>query len=716
VAKKCFSFLAGMSFVFALLNPVLLHGQASDVCIMCHGNASLSMTKQGQKVSLFVDAARFKASVHASIPCLSCHKGLNPGAMPHAKVIEPVRCQTCHKATGFETSVHGKLQAIKGKKESITVSCQSCHGTHNILKVKDPASSANPKRVSETCGKCHEDAARKYAVSAHGIASSKGTANSPSCTDCHGAHKIVAPRSEASLLYKPKEPQFCLKCHLNNSDIRRQVGFSALFMEGYESSIHGKALASGNLKAASCSDCHGAHDAKNVMDSTSRISRWNIAETCGKCHADVAKTYGESIHGKAVKRGSAESPTCTNCHGDHHIYATQDPRSAVSRPNVAEKVCASCHNSVRLNQKYGIASDRFASFADSFHGLASKGGSLAVANCASCHGVHNIKPSSDPQSTIHPSNLMRTCGQCHPGANQNFAKGAVHVIEADAAHSQIIYWIRAIYIAIILLTIGAMLLHNLLDFIRKARKIMAIRWGRMMPEHRGSNQYVRMTRLDRIQHAGLFTSFILLAITGFMLRFPEAWWVAAIRRHFAGFFDLRGILHRVAAGAMLAVSLWHLFTLIFTRHGRKFFIDILPRWKDARDMWTNALYLLGVSKNRPRFDRFGYIEKAEYWALVWGLGVMVVTGIFLGFNNFFIGQFTKLGWDISRTIHYYEALLATLAIVVWHFYYVIFNPSIYPMNTAWITGKISEEEMAEDHPLELEKMRNSESASTEKQQ
>lgn len=706
MAKKHGSFLASVSFVFAFLIPVLLHGESSAVCMMCHGNASMSMSKQGRKVSLFVDATRFKSSVHASIPCVSCHKGLNPREMPHAKAIEPVQCRACHKVPGFESSVHGKPLGKAGKNASHIVACKNCHGAHDVRHIKDPESPVNPKRAAETCGKCHADAAKKYAVSAHGIASGKGVANSPSCTDCHGSHKIVSPKNAEALLFKTKEPQFCLKCHLNNTDIRKQVGFSLPFMEGYASSIHGKALAAGNLKAASCSDCHGTHDAKNVMDSSSRISKWNIAGTCGKCHSEVAKTYGESVHGKAVQRGSAESPTCTNCHGDHHIYATQDPRSAVSRTNVAEKVCASCHNSVRLNQKYGIASDRYASFADSFHGLASKGGSLAVANCASCHGVHNIKPSSDPTSTINPSNLVHTCGQCHPGVNQNFAKGAVHVLEADVAHSQIIYWIRAIYIVVILLTIGVMFLHNMLDFIKKARKIMSIRWGKIMPEHHGATQYIRMTRLDRLQHAGLFASFIFLAVTGFMLRFPDAWWVIAIRRQFAGFFDLRGILHRIAAGMMLAVSIWHFLTLVFTRHGRKFFMDIFPRWKDARDMWANVLYLLGISQRKPLFDRFGYIEKAEYWALVWGLLVMVVTGIFMWFNNFFIGQFTKLGWDISRTIHYYEALLATLAIIVWHFYYVIFNPSIYPMNTAWITGKISEEEMVEEHPLELEKMKD----------
>jgi len=125
----------------------------------------------------------------------------------------------------------------------------------------------------------------------------------------------------------------------------------------------------------------------------------NIAGTCGRCHSEVRKLMWKAHMGKPF-RGKCRFADLYKLSWDHHIYAAQDPRSAVSRANVAEKVCANCHNSVRLSQKYGIASDRFASFVDSYHGLASKGGSLAVANCASCHGVHNIKPSSDQRRPL----------------------------------------------------------------------------------------------------------------------------------------------------------------------------------------------------------------------------------------------------------------------------------------------------------------------------
>jgi hypothetical protein len=83
------------------------------------------------------------------------------------------------------------------------------------------------------------------------------------------------------------------------------------------------------------------------------------------------------------------------------------------------------------------------------------------------------------------------------------------------------------------------------------------------------------------------------------------------------------------------------------------------------------------------------------------------------FDNTFIGLFSKLGYDIARTVHYYEAWLATLAIIVWHFYFVIFNPDVYPINLAFWKGTITEEEMADEHPLELEKLRDSGTAPAE---
>jgi cytochrome b subunit of formate dehydrogenase len=168
---------------------------------------------------------------------------------------------------------------------------------------------------------------------------------------------------------------------------------------------------------------------------------------------------------------------------------------------------------------------------------------------------------------------------------------------------------------------------------------------------------------------------------------------------------VRGVIHRVAGVVMMLTGFYHLVSIFFTKHGKQFRQDMIPRWKDVAGAFKNLLYIAGLSRKKPRFDRFGYVEKIEYWALFWSILIMSITGVILWFETFSIALFTKLGWDIAQTIHLYEACLATLAIVVWHCYFVIFNPNIYPMSTAWLTGKISEEEMAREHPLELERIK-----------
>jgi predicted CXXCH cytochrome family protein len=687
-----------------LLTALQLYGQGSDPCTMCHSNPSLEMERRGRRVSLFVDGAKLKSSAHGSLACARCHTGLEPMKIPHAAEILPVRCESCHETEGYEESVHAR--SAGGGGGGPAAGCKECHGTHDVLSPEDPKSVNHRLRADVGCGRCHGEAAARYRESAHGLALGKENAKSPGCLQCHGSHAILAPDNPEAVLYKTKEPAFCLKCHLEDDTVRTEVGFPAAFMAGYLDSVHGEALAAGNLDAAACSDCHGAHDTRTAKDSASRVSRWNIADTCGRCHAEIARTYKASVHGRAVGKGVGDSPTCTDCHGQHHIYRVGDARSPVAAVNVSVEICASCHDSLRLTRKYGIDADRFSTFNDSFHGLASRAGSVEVANCASCHGVHDILPSSDPASTVHRSNLAATCGSCHPGANENFARGAVHVVEARDPESGILYWIRAFYLYLIAVVVGGMFLHNLLDFIKKTRRRRALLRGTAAAKHAAAEiHYERMTLGDRLQHGAMTASFVILAVTGFMLRYPDAWWVAPIRGCCESFFDVRGVLHRIAGFGMIALSLCHVLCLLFTEKGRRFRRDIWPRWKDARDVARNLLYLTGLRRRKPLFARFTYFEKAEYWALVWGVMVMAATGVVMTFDNYFMALWSKLAWDVARTIHFYEAVLATLSIVVWHFYFVIFSPTAYPMSTVWITGKISEAEMAEHYPLELERLK-----------
>jgi formate dehydrogenase gamma subunit len=207
-----------------------------------------------------------------------------------------------------------------------------------------------------------------------------------------------------------------------------------------------------------------------------------------------------------------------------------------------------------------------------------------------------------------------------------------------------------------------------------------------------------MTAAQRWQHFVLAVSFIVLALTGFALKFPDSW----LAKVLGSSEPFRRWTHRVAGIIMLLVGAYHLVYLLTTRDGRKLVADLFPVKKDVLDAWQAVRYLTGWSSHKPQVGRFGYAEKMEYWAVVWGTIIMGATGLAIWFKIDVTRFFPRWIVAVATTIHYYEAVLACLAIIVWHFYHVIFDPEIYPLNTACLDGRISEEFQTHEHPLEPE--------------
>jgi formate dehydrogenase gamma subunit len=414
-----------------------------------------------------------------------------------------------------------------------------------------------------------------------------------------------------------------------------------------------------------------------------------VPATCSTCHSDVEKTYRASIHGQAVAHGVRDAPVCTDCHGEHNILAPSEPQSLVHPTRLSTVTCGRCHADERLAQKYNLPIDKVPAYEDSYHGLSLRAGSQTVANCASCHGVHNIFPSSDPRSTVNPANLPRTCGACHPGAGQTFAIGPVHVRPATLSEHPVVKWLRVFYLIVIPVTIGFMLLHNAADFLAKLI--------RRMPRTHTHEEVVRMNLHFRIAHWLAMASFPVLVVTGFALKFPESWWAQPLLI-WESRFAFRGTLHRTAAIVLIASVVYHLVHLIASRRDRIILRFLRPGIQDVAELWAMLRYNLGVSDERPRFGKFNYAEKAEYLAFVWGTVVMALSGFLLWFDNFTLRHFSKWVADAATAVHYYEAILATLSVLVWHFYQVIFDPDVYPMDRAWLTGKTSAEHLRETRP------------------
>lgn len=668
--------LWGSLFVLVLALPAIAAGagaraEQNPPCLTCHGQQGMQ-SESGR--SMYVDRAKHAASVHGTLGCTTCHTGVKE--YPHPKPMPRASCADCHSepAAQVPKSVHGALGVQ---------ACTSCHGTAH--EAQRAASVTLPQ-----CATCHADVVRDYKLSAHAAARKGGDTQGATCQSCHGpTHKILPLTEPLSPVAKKNLPDTCGSCHANPDFLARHNIPFAHPVEAYRLSVHGRALAAGNTAAASCSDCHSNHALFEARDSRSKINHWNVPQTCGACHQEIAKAYLESVHGQAVQHGVPDAPVCTDCHGEHTILAPEEPRSLVNPARVSKITCSRCHSDERLAQRYNLPADRVPAYEDSYHGLAMRAGSQTVANCASCHGVHNILPSSDTRSTVNRANLARTCGQCHAGAGRNFAIGPVHVRPATASEHPVVKWIRLAYWVLIPLALVFMFAHNALDFLAKF-----IRGS--LPERTGE-EVPRMNLNFRIAHWLVAVSFPVLVITGFALKFPESWWAHPLLR-WESRFALRGTVHRAAAVVLIASIIYHVIHLIASRRDRIILTFLKPGIQDLFDLRDVFRYNLGLSSQRPRFGKFSYAEKFEYLAFLWGTVVMTLSGFLLWFDDFTLRHFPKWVADAATAVHYYEAILAALSVLVWHFYVVVFDPEVYPMDRSWLTGKASADHLRHTRP------------------
>jgi len=225
--------------------------------------------------------------------------------------------------------------------------------------------------------------------------------------------------------------------------------------------------------------------------------------------------------------------------------------------------------------------------------------------------------------------------------------------------------------------------------------------------------YPRLSLNIRVQHVILMVSTLILIITGLPIKFHESAWANFFFNAIGG-LQVGRILHRVGAVGLIGIALYHLLFLALSREGREIFRELLPRPKDVKDLWITLNYLLGRKREKAKFGKFTYIEKFDYWAVYWGMVVMVLSGLILWFLGTALRIFPKFVADIAKEAHSDEALLATLAIIIWHFYNAHLNPEKFPMNRSWLTGKISEKEMEKEHFLEWVEIQKQEEIVAEK--
>ena len=604
-------------------------------------------------------------------------------------------CMECHSDETLTKSVNDSVEMslyvdLQEYKTSIhgDMDCVDCHNT-----IKDL--DHEPDLPPVDCSICHDGAAEEYAQSIHAT-SEKNSHLTAHCESCHGKHNIRPASDSLSTVYKLNIEKTCGNCH-SRPDVLAILGLRGKGpVEGYEHSVHNRILHEAPDKnAPTCISCHGYHEIYLMSDPRSSFNKLNRAETCGECHTKEKVKYYESIHWDAVKRGHFEAPTCNDCHGEHDIASPEEATAVTNRLNLSSQVCAKCHSSRTMMRRFGLDPGRFDSYMKTYHGLAVLKDSPDAANCTSCHEVHAIRSQTDPKSSVNKANLQTTCGKCHKNITADFISVPAHPKDMEA-RNPVAYYAQYVYIWLLVIVVGGMIVHNLIIFryyIRKKQESL-----------KTQRTYLRFQKWEIGQHGLLLISFFTLVITGFALKFPEALWAKGLAS--IGLEEsLRSLIHRVAAVVLIIISTIQLVYFIISRRGRREVGGLIPKVDDVTGFWANMKFYLGRSAVRPKFGRWDYTEKVEYLALIWGTAIMVLTGLVLWFPEILLRFLPSWSFEVSEVIHYFEAWLATLAIIIWHWFFVIFHPEKYPMSLTWLNGKITEEELKHHHPLEYEAMK-----------
>lgn len=339
-------------------------------CLGCHSNPNMrGQFKDGTTVSLYYDPQSHEGSTHFE-GCAGCHDAQQE--YPH-KVTQQKSCEICHSQIfGSELNQDDVYFPLDGYADQRAISIE----------------------VNQSCKKCHAEKFEEITDSSHMRIFTEGNRLAPLCVDCHGSHKIVSPN----------EP------------------------------------------------------------------RTNVVQLCSKCHLSVYTTYESSVHGAALEVDSnPDVPTCTSCHGSHKVTGPDD--AAFRADSIL--TCGGCHADQELMEKYDISTAVFQTYLDDFHGRTvdfsrrTHVSNITKATCYDCHGVHNIQKPSSELSTVYPSNLQKTCQQCHPNTSIRFPQAWLSHYAPTWGDTPALYAVITFYRFFVPTVIGGFVIYISLDARRR---------------------------------------------------------------------------------------------------------------------------------------------------------------------------------------------------------------------------------------------------------
>lgn len=577
-----------------------------------------------------------------------------------------------------------------------------------------------------SCATCHGekdlwdgDNLRLF-VSAEQLAEDVHWKNGVNCHDCHGgdpgslnfqqAHATQVDDTRSELLpFRPAlsqqtrspprldtQVQVCGKCHTQASD-------------AFLASVHGHGLReSGLVVTAVCTDCHGHHAIYPAADPRSTLHVASVGATCAKCHQFIQERLQQSVHGHAgAPPGSTEEsalageakrkPSCTDCHQGHD---RPHPRSAAFRLGLPDR-CGNCH------------ADLSSSYTRSLHGQLTELGYVPAAKCSDCHGAHDILPISEPASRLSAIHRRETCAKCHADASNNFLDFDPHADPRDAQRDSVLHGVNVGLTGLLIGVFAVFGLHSCLWLVRSL--VHVIKRGRPKYPSPGTLAYVRFQPVHRAAHAVLVVSFLGLALTGLPLKYSHLQWAQTLSWALGGFAST-GLWHRIFGvaniGCLLFYCVWFGLQLIIRPRsgvGRATVVfgpdSPVPNRRDLNDIGRMLRWFVGRGP-KPTFERWAYWEKFDLWGASADIILIGSTGIILWFPNQFCALLPGQTLNVADLIHGKLALLATGFVFAIHFFSANLRPEKFPMDISILTGLVSQEEMEEERPELVERLRN----------
>ena len=612
-------------------------------CLDCH-EAEFVPRKKGQEPEwVGVRPELFAKSVHGKLNCVDCHATITDP--DHPSKLPAAQCGTCHddEVKQYANSIHGMSHQMGA---SDAASCASCHGTHEMVPVKQLDSPVFKLNLPKTCGTCHDDAkmtkdyrmgqsdaAAHYLDSIHGQALVKmGLVVAPSCNDCHGVHDIKRSIDKDSRSNHANIATTCGTCHLG-------------IEETYNASVHGQLLAKGDPQGPVCTDCHSAHDIEKPANAHFKQMS---DQSCGKCHEDRLLHYRDTYHGKAMALGQPNVATdvagCYDCHGHHDVHPVSDPRSRLHTDKIVG-TCGQCHEGINVNfTKFQAHANPLDSVNYPILNKVFLFMTALLIGTFSFFGLHTVFW------------LFRSV-YLYLTDSKTFREAIVQQHKDDVQYTRFTPFERFLHLLVVtsflLLVITGMPL-----------KFYYTEWAKVIFNIIGGAAVART-----LHHFGAIITFLY-----FFLHLVEV---------IGSLWHRRRSIRNPQTGR---IEPMRLFRAVFGPD------SMVPSFQDWHDFVAHQKWFFGKGP-KPQFDRWTYWERFDYFAVFWGIFMIGVSGLILWFPKLF--TIVLPGWviNIAHVIHSDEALLAAGFIFTFHFFNTHFRIEKFPMDTVIFSGRISKTEM-----------------------